>query len=89
MAFFVIGVVQLWHVSLSLFAGKKFSYLSALPAFFLMHRDYICLILTGFLVWLYFRQRRPHTVVFLLGVLAGLSPLLRISWWYWTEWRKI
>jgi len=54
LAFFVIGVVQLWHVSLSLFGGKEFSYLSALSAFFLMHGHYICLILTAFLVWVYF-----------------------------------
>src|SRR6266404_5420509 len=80
LAALTIVAAILWHVGLPHLDGKDFSYMNAFLAFLLVHGCFICLGLTILLAWIYFRHGKPHTGIFLIAVLVGLSPALRMVW---------
>ena len=75
LASLVVALAILWYVMLWFFLGKPGTHLSSIPAFFFAYGPFICLALTLALVWDYFRGGKSHTFIFLVGVVAGISPL--------------
>jgi hypothetical protein len=65
--------------------GKQFSRMNAFAAFFLVYGCFICTGLSILLAWTYFRNGRPHTGIFVIAALAGLSTALRTIWQH-EEW---
>jgi hypothetical protein len=77
----VVLLALVWHIALPLSDdGKRFSHVNALVAFYVVYGCFICTGLSILLAWIYFRTGRPHTGIFVIAALSGLSTALRTYW---------